>query len=175
MISMKRILLIFVFFAFFLESLPQESGREADIKAVLIYNFTKFLKWPEESEIDTFVIGVVGNTNIAEALQKITDRKTLRGKPAVVRKVENMGNTENINILYVSPDSEISIADISDKLSDRAVLIISSEEGACQDGAFINFIKKEGKIKFEINVKKLEEAGIISKSNFLNLAYQLYQ
>ena len=50
---------------------PGTEGNEYQIKAMFIFNFTKYVEWPENKDVNVFTIGVIGESEITEPLEKI--------------------------------------------------------------------------------------------------------
>ena len=51
------------------------------------------------------------------------------------------------------------------------MLTVSDQPGYALQGVAINFIKKEGRIRFEINLDTMKAAGITPSSQILKLAH----
>src|SRR6266852_4836748 len=69
------------------------SAREYEIKAAFLYNFTKFIEWPAQSFVDAgapIVIGVLGDSPCAEALERLAKDHKVNGRAIVVRRVESV-------------------------------------------------------------------------------------
>jgi len=63
--------------------------REYQIKAAFLYNFAKFIEWPEQPDKDPdnetpFVMGVVDSTAFARHCDALK-RKRVKNRPVVVR------------------------------------------------------------------------------------------
>lgn len=56
---------IFVAFVLLWVSMLEVCAQDVNskIKAIFIYNFTKYIEWPENQKQGDFVIGVLGNSN----------------------------------------------------------------------------------------------------------------
>ena len=174
---LKRALLIAVILLLcFSPRLPgQDIGTEENIKAVLIYNFTKFLHWPDDVLGDRFKVGVIGNHDIAAALKVISAKKSIKNLPALIEETSSLNGITKYNLIYLSGESGINVSSIVNAVKDKPILVIGDNEGWCEKGVSINLIKRDGKIKFEINLSVLKETGIESNSRFIKLADQLYE
>ncbi len=153
----------------------QTSGSEANIKAVLIYNFTRFFYWPEGVIKDEFNIGIIGNKKIAEALSIIAEKKAIKNMPTVIEETNSIDSILRYNMIYLSGESQLNISSVVSKIGNKSVLLITEEENACDIGSSINLIKRNGNIKFEINLTALKKSGIESNSQFVKLAHELFE
>ncbi|MCF8259438.1 MAG: YfiR family protein [Melioribacteraceae bacterium] len=166
--------LILFFLGYVSEIKSQEGNTEANVKAVLVYKFTKFLHWPENADRDTFKIGVLGDAEIASALKIITHEQLIKKKPAKIEELNPSTPLKSYNIIFLSQKSTMDIKNVLQKIQGEPVLLIGDKEGFGEKGAGINLIKQDGKIKFEINLSSLRENGIESNTQFINLASVLY-
>ena len=57
---------------------PGTDGNEYQVKAMFIFNFTKYVEWPEEKEANVFTIGILGESEITEPLIGLQCRKSRR-------------------------------------------------------------------------------------------------
>src|SRR3979490_119916 len=62
-------------------------GRECEIKAAFLYNFTKFIDWPAQTFANAdapLVIGVLGDSPCVEALERLVKDPKGKGRPIIV-------------------------------------------------------------------------------------------
>jgi len=70
---------------------PAEVPRpsEYEVKAAFLYNFAKFVKWPEDEPMGpTFVIAVLGKDPFGEILDRTLAGKTVLDKKVEIRRIE---------------------------------------------------------------------------------------
>jgi len=69
---------------------PVEAPRptEYEVKAAFLYNFAKFVKWPDERRLGaTFVIAVLGEDPFGGVLDKMLALKTILDRKVEVRRI----------------------------------------------------------------------------------------
>jgi hypothetical protein len=152
----------------------QDVVKENNLKAVMIYNFTKFMRWPQEDSISTFKIFVMKGSNIVQPLRNIAEKRDFRGKKIVVREIENLNNIKDCGVLVLSDSSNNMLKTILSKAVESNILIVGSQEGLAEEGATVNFVKRDDTIRFEINVSTLKKTNIETNTQLLNLAVKLY-
>lgn len=123
----------------------------AKIKAVYIYNFTKYIEWPKEYRERPFVIGVIGETPLLIELKGMSVSKKVFGQSIEVVKFNSVSEISNCHILYVPRDSKESISSISGKLKGNSTLLVTDQPGMALKGSAINFVIKQNRQKFELN------------------------
>ena len=146
---------------------------EYEVKAAFLYNFAKFVEWPEESlpEDDTpIVIGVLGQDPFKAILEE-----TVRGKQAQKRDVEvkrsaTAQDMRRCHIVFVSPSERSRLAETLAAFKDSAVLTVSDIDGFAEQGGIVSLTKDKGKIRLEINVDAAKRAGLKLSSQLLKLA-----
>lgn len=147
-------------------------NREFDIKAAYIYNFGKYITWPQSPQIrpHDFVIGVVGDSPIYASLLKVARNKKLKRKRIVIKRFEVAASYEYCDILFVpaEQDRELVTETISKARTDPT-LIIGEEADFTRAGGIINFYLDQNKLRFEIRPKAAEDAGLSISSKLLSL------
>lgn len=162
------LLLILVIFSGEVRVTAQDSKPEADLKAAFIYNFTKYIEWNTPVS-DNFIIGVLGPSPIYESLMDIAMLKKVNDKLIVVKHFYNPDDITYCNILFVAKNAASTPTDILDRVA-RGTLTISEETGFAAQGIAFNFVVNNEKLKFEVNTKSLNAAGLKASSQLLKLA-----
>lgn len=146
------------------------SASEAAVKAVFLFNFTRYLEWPEDNGLAYCPIAVLGDSGIFAPLQEIAEKKTAGSTPIQVRRYEEIEDVGLPRILYVSDSAASRLPEILEKFRGTDTLIVGETEGLASRGAAVNFVLRNETVKFEINVKALKDAGIRISSQLLKLA-----
>ena len=146
---------------------------EYDLKAVFLYNFTRYLQWPEEDATGAFEIAVLGDSGIVAPLQEIAAKKTVRSAPIVVRRCEEPGQIGRPRILFLARPAAPSLKRALNAARGAGILTVGEEEGLAARGAAVNFVLREETVKFEVSVKALKAAGIQAGSQLLKLAIRI--
>jgi hypothetical protein len=149
------------------------SIAEYDIKAVFLYHFTRYLQWPDEGEPEVFTIAVLGESGIVPPLQEIAKKKTIGTTPIVVRPCAEIGQIGRPRILFIAKSALPRIDQILEKTRNTDILTVGEAEGLAAQGVAINFVLREGTVKFEMNEKILKEARIQIGSQLLKLAIRI--
>lgn len=152
---------------------PNPSGYDtnAKIKAVFIYNFTKYFEWPNNKKTGNFIIYIVGkNDNLIKELEKLAERKKVGSQDIKIKNSILFEKEMNANMVYLLPEASKSISDVSGKSKNKGVLLISEESGGAKSGSSINFIIADSKQKFEYSKNNAIKAGLKTNDDFKSLA-----
>jgi len=123
----------------------------AKIKAVYIYNFTKYIEWPKDYRETSFVIGVLGDTPLFNELEKISSTKKVFDQAIEVKKFTTASDLNKCHILYISSENKEPYSTVVSKIKTFSTLIVTDTPGMATKGSAINFVIKANRQKFELN------------------------
>ena len=144
--------------------------RIYNLKSVFVYNFTKYINWPEFEKKEFFTITVLGDNQIFHPLKLIAEKKMVSGKKIKVKLIKTVQEIEPCEILFISGSFTDDIKIILKKINGKNVLTIGDSSGLCKKGIGICLFPHEGGVKFELSQKVLREAGLTASSQLLKLA-----
>ena len=118
-----------------------------------------------------FKIGVLGNTPMVDALKGMAlSKKSTNNMPMVVKHYKSSSEIENCHILFVSNDQIKNFSSVLSNSNTKTTLILTDKPGMAKNGSSINFIEKDGKIRFELNMSNAQSKGLKVSSSLANLA-----
>lgn len=150
--------------------------REYQVKAAFVDRFLNFVEWSgPKADADTLVIGVVGDSPMAAALETIASGA--RSRPVVVRTA---GTHEELamscRVIFVSATiAGVPRAD-SPQWGDTAwtaphqVLTIGEDDGFTASGGVIGFYTEDDRLRFAVSEGATAQAGLTISSKLLRLA-----
>ena len=122
-----------------------------EIHAAMLYNFIKYVQWPNEGEPGDFVVGVIGDENVFATLKTWYDGKAKGSKKYVIKKLNNASEAESCQVVYVGKSKNKDFDVIKTSTTGKSVLTVTDGNGMGQKGSCINFKVIDGKLKFELN------------------------
>lgn len=150
----KKIFLI-VFLSFSISVLAQQEK----FKAVLIFNFTKYIEWSPEEKQGNFIIAVVGSQEMVKHLEIIASKMKVGNQPIEVKYYNSFAEIGKCHLVYISPYKSNEVNSQLNKNS-KSLLIVTDKNGMIQQGSGINFFSKNGEVKFEISKNNIEKNGL---------------
>lgn len=169
-----RMIVILFALSWFVQEAKAQSGfkkPESHIQSIFIYNFTKYVQWPEEYNTGDFVIGVLGETELIEELRKLAGEKKVNGRTIVVKKYVSLNEMDQkCHILYIAYDSSNLLSNVLQKVGEKSTLIITQKDGLGRTGSLINFVSVSGKPRFEINVSALARNRLRCAQQLMTIA-----
>lgn len=168
------ITVIIFFFEFSLFSNVQSQEiSEYEIKAAFLYNFAKFVEWPDELFLDPnapFVFGVLGHDPFGQILEQTIGGKYIQGRRLEIDRFKRCEDIQYCHILFIALSEKECIEEIVEKVNRFGVLTVGDMEGFAERGGVINFFMKENKVRLCINPNAAERANLKISSKLLNVS-----
>src|ERR1051325_3038736 len=140
-----------------------DQALEYQVKLGFIYNFTKFVEWPERAFRNAdapLSIGIVGGDPFSAELE--AELETRPRRPG-----DTIGECQ---IVFIADAAKDQAADIVARLEGSNTLTVGETEGFGMQGGAINFTLVGKKLQLEINPRAAERAGLKISSKLLNIA-----
>ena len=165
---MKKYIHFLSFVFCLLCSLPCSADNDAavdeyKIKAGYLFNFTKFITWPEENA-ETFNICILGNDPFNEIIDPIEQRLAFN-RPIKLFRLTAMNQETHCHIVYVS-------AGVNGKslgLKNKNILTVGEEPAFIGQGGMVAFVKQQDKVKLQINLQCLQQNGLKVSAKLLEV------
>jgi hypothetical protein len=152
----------------------QSEEANAKIKAIYIYNFTKYIEWPENYKEGNFVVGVLGtNTALVTELTKMAASKTVGTQKFEIKAVASPTDCAKCHIVYIQSDNSGQLSDVIGKVKGKSALIVTDKSGLATKGAGINFFIDGNKQKIELNKSNIEKYKLKVASTLVEMAVQV--
>lgn len=149
----------------------QGEDTNARIKAMFLYNFTKYIEWPATYKEGNFVIGILGNNaSLLAELNKMASQKMAGNQKLEIRNLASVDGASKCHIVYIQPDKGSDLPEVLTKVKGKSALVITEKPGLAKQGAAINFVVQENKQKFELNKSNAEKYNLKVSSNLASLA-----
>src|SRR5690606_1981734 len=152
--------------------LAAAQGRPApeyQVKAAFIYNFTRFISWPDDafsSPDAPFVIGILGSNPFGTYLSDIVKGEAVGKHPIVIQHFRSIKDIGSCHILFVS-SKEGAVLSTARRYG---VLTIGDSGSPPKWNGVIRFFKEENKIRLQINTASAKDANLTISSKLLNVA-----
>jgi hypothetical protein len=151
----------------------QPRASEYQVKATYLYNFGRFVQWPPNAAAakgDSFSICVLGQDPFGATLDSTVAGETLDGKPLAVKRISTARNAAECRILFISSTEENHLKGILLALDESGILTVSDMPAFSRRGGMIQFVLEGDKVRFEINLTRVETAKLTLSSELLKVA-----
>lgn len=147
-----------------------DHDRAAQLKAAYLFNFVKFVQWPDARPEDTVTVCFIGRTRVQRALADSSEGKKAGGRTLAVRGIEPSQGTEGCSMLYIDAEAARSASKLPVPESAVPVLTVSDSKGFARAGGMIELFSDSNRLHFSINVDTARRAGLNVSSSLLQLA-----
>ena len=142
--------------------------KEHEVKAAFLFKFLSFVEWPQEAMRDgPLVIGVVGAEDIAAELQQIVPGRSVQGRPVTVRRLRE---GETAHMIFMGRGESARLRELVRLAPAAPVLVVCDWEGALEQGAVVNFLRGEGRVRFEVALDAAERRNLRISPRMLAVA-----
>ena len=137
------------------------SRSQFEIKAVVLVNFLKFIKWPDEAFLDDKVvtIGIVGKNPLGKILKPL-EGTLVTGRRLVIKQFGRFGESKDITrcqLLFIGSSEQKYNTKIIETLNNHCILTVSDYSNFIRDGGMITLFIERSHIGFDINQQAAAE------------------
>lgn len=152
----------------------EDQTLEYKVKAVYLYNFTKFVSWPDTTppgNTQALNICILGKNPFGSLLEPITHMKT-QDRTITIEDIEAVRTLEKKScpILFISASEQGDVAELLRKTAQMHILTVSDIDGFARHGGIIGFVVKEDKVRLEINLSAARQAGLTISAKLLEIS-----
>lgn len=146
-------------------------AQEYRIKAAILYNFTKFVRWPAERLTGPeIVLCILGSDPFGVVLDETVSGRTVHGKTFRVRRLRRAEDARLCHLVFLAHSRRDRLAQVEQKLAGTGVLIVSEARGFGRPHGMIKLVVVDRKVRFEIRAAAVENAGLEISSRLMRLA-----
>lgn len=151
----------------------QQHPTEVQVEAAYLYNFGKFVRWPENSirvQNSPFTICVLGKDPFDGALESVIAGESIGGARLVVKNIASIEGASGCKVMYINKEELRKFKPALDNLRRLPIVTVSDAGGFLQQGGMIQFVLVNNRVRFEVNLDAAHTAGIEFSSELLKVA-----
>lgn len=145
---------------------------EDEIKAAYLYNFTKFVDWPAvafQRTSDPLVMCVAADASFSRAVDRIIAGETIGGRPLRLVPAET-DTVARCHVLFIGRGGPERLSRLIAAADKAPVLTVSDAPRFLQQGGMILFVLENNRVRFDVNLRAAERAGLRVSSKLLRVA-----
>ncbi len=150
----------------------QSPVSEWDLKAALVFNFARYIEWPDgafASRDAPMVFCLVGRDRFGGSFTALEGRK-LQGRQVKVRSGIAPEDSGGCQVVFIADPTERQMSPLLRTLSGRPVLTVSDSENFIDNGGAIGIVQGDHRLQFEVNRAALDQAHLKASAQLLKLA-----
>lgn len=155
----------------------QGKPSEYQVKAAYLYNFAKFIRWPDTtfSNPDSpLVIGVLGQNPFADKLLPLRSR-TVRNRPIEIKTLISLKQAQTCHMIYISTQEPTELKTILNTLKAHPLITVGDGKRFASHGGVIQFITIRGRLRFMINLDAAKANQVQIDAQLLSLAMNILE
>lgn len=154
---------------------PPTDAAEASVKAVFLYNFSKYVTWPatsvgERSPADIRIC-VPANDGFYALLKRAVEGETVDGRPLAAIALDGLDAARDCQILYVGNSQTLDGRAWLSAVRGRQVLTVG--DGPLSGDTVIAFVRDGGRVRFDINRQSAMARSLNISAKLLRVARQV--
>lgn len=138
------------------------------VKATYLYKFLPFITWPDPAQ--RFTLCVVGDDPFGAVLDKALSGQTQNGLPIGLRRMAALRPDSGCQVVFAAGSAAEPVAAILAGLRGKPVLSVTDGARDPASRGIVNFVVAENRVRFEIDERLAQEAGLGISSKLLGLA-----
>jgi hypothetical protein len=164
------ILYILGYSLLFIPASAQEEDRLIRFKAVFVYYFIDYIRWPATESSEPFKIGFLGNSPLEEPLKEIANKRKVGKRNVQIQTYDTIKDLGTCDLVFITQTKKNLVNELAKHVNNQNTLTISDTPDLGKQGIAINMVLVNGKLKFEINRQALKNANLKASSQLLKLA-----
>lgn len=151
----------------------QGMANEYQVKAAFLYNFAKFVEWPDgtfANSTSALTVCVLGKDPFGKVLDDAILGKRIAEHPAILARGKRIQDLPECQIIFVSASDSPQLPEILRALHGRKALVVGETENFAGSGGAIQFVLEANRVRFAINTDAADRAGLKVSSKLLALA-----
>jgi hypothetical protein len=149
------------------------AASEYQVKAAFLYNFAKFVEWPEaalSNPTASIVLCVYGEDPFGPALDETVKGKSINSRDLAIHRTKNPQELRGCQVVFIDGAESKRLPEILGALQGASALLVGESGGFAEQGGQIQFLLEDNKVRFSINVDAVERAHLKISSKLLALA-----
>lgn len=146
---------------------------EYALKSVFLYNFLRFIEWPNaafESPGDPLVIGVLGNDPFGPLLEETVAGETFHGRNIRIENYRHPREIGRCQLLFVSASESHRLNEILAAVAGRSIVTVGETAEFVERGGMIGLPADRNRVRLVINPNTLRAARLNVSSKLLRVA-----
>ncbi len=151
----------------------QGPATEYEVKAAYLLNFGKFVKWPVAAmppATEKFSICVQGDDPFGAVLDATVRDEKIDGRAIIARRISRAQDATGCQVLFISRSEEKQARKSLPALKKAGILTVSDMPGFLDREGMIQFTFVGNRIRFEVNLDSVQDAGLTLSSELLKVA-----
>ena len=154
-------------------ALAAPAPNEYALKSVFLYNFCRFIDWPDAAFAgpnDPIVIGVLGDDPFGSLLDEAVQGESFRGRQIRIDHYRNVRDIGRCHLLFVAISETPRLNEILSAVAGRSIVTVGETEAFIERGGMIGLVADRNRVRLLVNPDTLRAARLDVSSKLLRVA-----
>lgn len=150
---------------------PMANKRVLQVRTAYLYNFVKFIDWPElhpKKTSQTINVCVSGSGEIVKILQALEARKA-KGRPLKIIPLSASGQSAACNLVYFTDKAEVNQNQLRE-FQKKSTLTVGGGRSFVPEGGMVGLVLIDDHVRIQMNYERVKAAGILVSANLMEVA-----
>jgi hypothetical protein len=147
--------------------------NEYALKSVFLYNFCRFIDWPDAAfagPADPIVIGIIGEDPFGPLLQEAVQGETFHGRGIRIEHYGSPREATRCHLLFIGATETGRLGDILAAVAGRSIVTVGETESFLERGGMIALVADRNRIRLLVRPGLLRAAKLDVSSKLLRVA-----
>jgi len=143
---------------------------EQQVKAAFLFRFLSFVEWPSQAlgpPGSPLVIAVLGADDVLAELRPLVTGRVVNERPVVVERLKETERPGKAHVLFVGREAAAHLRKLP---TVSGMLVVADWENALSEGAMINFLVRDNRVRFQVAPDFAERRGLRMSARMLSVA-----
>jgi hypothetical protein len=150
----------------------EPSRPEYEVKAIFLLRIAQFTDWPARGGVPdrSFRLCIRGEDPFGTLIDETLRGERIDGRPAEVRRLAAADSAASCDLLFLSRSARDDVGEVLIGIAGLPVLTVADFEGFVGAGGSVELYLEEGFVRFRIDRRAAEAAGLQLRSQLLRAA-----
>jgi hypothetical protein len=149
---------------------PAQKPSRDDVQAAYLYNFGKFVRWPESRGLGPMLVCVAGQDPLGQTIGRLVDGEQINGRPIEERNLDRPEGVGACSILFVSSTAHGQEDSFLVAAEGKPILTVGDSADFLARGGMIQFVLVEDHVRFSVNLEAANRHRVVLSSELLKVA-----
>ncbi len=145
-------------------------ASQSDVEAAYLYDFAKFVHWPGEAHLTVMNICILGHDPFGSSLDRIVRGERIDNHTLTVTRLNEMSGSYSCAMVFIASSEEPRLTEEMLVLAGSPVMTVSDMPGFMERGGMIQFVLKDDRVRFKVNLNATNKCGLKVSSQLLKVA-----
>jgi hypothetical protein len=143
-------------------------AEEDAVKVAFLFNFAKFVQWPQPSN-GPLLVCVVAEGEFAELVSRLVRGNTVDSRELTARQLKESDDPADCEMLFVSALRQKQSVEMLQRAR-GPILTVGETVQFMRDGGMVRLFVEDNRLRFQINQRAAEATGLKVSSKLLTLS-----